>query len=64
MAGPTKADYEQMIDQVYNLADDALTPKTTRSEAIDALQSIYELTAPEDDEDEDSEDSEEDDEEE
>jgi hypothetical protein len=63
-AGPTKADLESMLDQVSDLAANALDPTTTRKEAIEALQAIYEIAGPEDeDEEDDSDDTDDDDEE-
>jgi hypothetical protein len=64
-AGPTKADLETMLDQVSDLAANALDPTTTRKEAIEALQAIYEIAGPEDDSDDsdDSDDTDDDDEE-
>jgi hypothetical protein len=56
-AAPTKADYEQMLSEVYDIADDALSPKTTRSQAIDALMKINDLLSPDDDDDESDDDT-------
>jgi hypothetical protein len=61
--GPTKADLETMLDQISDLAANALDPTTTRKEAIEAIQAIYEIAGPEDEEEDDSDDTDDDDEE-
>jgi hypothetical protein len=62
MAGPTKADYEKTLEAIFEIADAAFTPKATRSDLVEAIEQIYDLSnSEEDDEDDDSDDSEGDD---
>lgn len=56
----TKKDLEELLDQVSTLAFDALTPQTTRKEAIDALQEINDLVGLNDEDPEVDDDDEED----
>jgi hypothetical protein len=61
MAGNTKAELEEMLDQVCTLASDALDPASTRKQLVEALQGIYDIVGPEDEDEEDDDEEETDD---
>jgi hypothetical protein len=58
MPTTTKAELEEMLDQIGTLADDALTPRASRNELVDALQAIYDIAGPDDESDDDDEEDE------
>jgi hypothetical protein len=47
----TKADLEQVLNGVQELADDALDPELSREELVMKVKEIYDLSGGEDDED-------------
>jgi hypothetical protein len=53
--GPTKAELEQMVDEVADLANEALDPSLTREEVIDKVKAIADLVGDEDEEEEEEE---------
>lgn len=62
MAGITKPQLEEMLDQVCTLAGEALDPASTRKELVTALQDIYDIVGPDEDEEEDDDSSDDEDE--
>ncbi len=57
----TKADLEQVLNGVQELADDALDPELSREELVMKVKEIYDLSSGEDDEDDDADDEDSDD---
>jgi len=58
----TKTDLENSLDQICVIAEDALSPTSTRKQLAEALQSIYEICSPDDEEDDNSDDEDDEDE--
>jgi hypothetical protein len=52
-SGPTKADLNDMLDQIAGIADGALDPECSREETVAALKDIYDLASTQEDEDAD-----------
>jgi hypothetical protein len=61
---PTKPELVQMLEDIYELTDDALDPAASRRQIVEAVQKIAEIASPDedDDEEEDADDDDEDDE--
>ena len=52
----TKAELEAVLDQVEDLASDALDPELSREAVVSKVKDIYDLVSPDDDEDDDEDD--------
>ena len=57
----TKADLEQVLNGVQEMADDALDPELSREELVMKVKEIYDLASGEEDEDDDADDEDSDD---
>lgn len=60
-SAPTKADLEEILSEIADLADEGLDPENTREEVVAKLKEIADLASGDDGEDDEEEDDEDED---